>query len=141
MVEKEETERLMRMARVRARGLDEALKEGDYEKVVQDAYHIMFMAARATVNHLGANAASHRAVASIYRKELIGRRILDRKYQDHLRKIHKYREEIMSAEAPEMDTEQAEKIVEASKDFVKVLTDVINSHPEPVIDYDITDFA
>ena len=139
MVEKEETERLIRTARIRARGLDEAFEEGDYKKVVQDAYNVMFMAARATMNHLGANATSHRAIASIYRKELIGRQLLDKKYKEHLRKIHDYRDQVMADE--ELDKELVEKIADACKDFVNVMNDIIAKHPEPIIDYDISDFA
>ena len=141
MVEKEETARLIRTARIRARALDEAFKEGDNKKVVLEAYNAMFMAARATVNHLGANAISHRAVASIYRKELIGRKLLDRKYREHLRKIHNYREQVISEEQTDMEPELVEKIIEVCKDFVKVMNDIINKHPEPIIDYDISDFA
>ena len=141
MADKEEIERLMRTARVRVRELEAAFDGGDFKKVVQDAYNVMFMAARATVNHLGANATSHRAVASIFRKELIGRHLVNKKYQDHLRKITGYRDEVMKEGSPEIDQEKAQKIIQASKDFVKILTEVIEKNPEPVIDYDITDFA
>jgi uncharacterized protein (UPF0332 family) len=141
MAEPEEIERLMRSARVRCRGLEESYKNGEYDKIINEAYNAMYMAARATVNHLGADATSHRAVASIYRKELIGRRVLQRKYQDHLRKIHRYREEFLEGKFGELDEEQAGKIVSACKDFIAVLTKVIKEHPEPIIDYDIGDFA
>jgi uncharacterized protein (UPF0332 family) len=140
MVEKEETDRLMRTARVRSRGLDEIYKEGDYPGVVKEAYNIMFTAARATLNHLGASTMSQRAVASAYRKEIIGRQLINRKYQDHLRKIHNYREEVLSGEG-EMEPERVEKIIDACKDFVKILGKVIKDNPEPIIEYDIGDFA
>ncbi len=141
MAEKEEIERLIRGARVKQKDLDDALAAGDFNQVVQEAYNIMYMAARACLNHLGANATSHRAVASIYRKELIGKHLLDRKYQDHLRKIHSYREETMDPSNPPMEREQAEKIVAATKDFVIQMSNLIAKYPEPVINYDISDFA
>ncbi len=79
MAEKEEITRLMRSARIRTRGLEEALKNEEFDKIVTDAYSIMFMAAKATVNHLGAETSNHRQVASIFRKELVGKQIINRK--------------------------------------------------------------
>ena len=121
--------------------MQKAIDETERRRVVQEAYNVMFMAAKATMNHLGANATSHRAVASIYRKELIGRKLLDRKYTEHLRKIYNYREQVMSKEQPDLEPELVEKIIEVCKDFVKIMNDIINKHPEPIIDYDISDFA
>jgi uncharacterized protein (UPF0332 family) len=141
VAEQEEIERLMRTARIRYRAMEEAYKNGEYENIINDAYNIMYTAARATINHLGADATSHRAVASIYRKELIGRRILGRKYENHLRKIHRYREDMLEGKLGDLDEEQAGKIINACKDFISVLVKVMKDHPEPIIEYELGDFA
>ena len=141
MVEREETERLIRTAIIRTRALTELQKEGDPEKVINEAYSIMFMAAKATLNHLGASVTSHRAVASVFRKELVGRNIINKKYQDYLRKIHDYREEATAANAEPMPPEKVTKIIQACSDFIGALNEAIKANPDPVIQYDITDFA
>jgi len=141
MVDREETDRLIRTALIRVRALEEIEKEGDYVKAVNEAYSIMFMAAKATLNHLGANAISHRAVASIFRKELMGRDVMSRKYQDYLRKIHDYREEVSVEKAEPMPPDKLARIVAGCKDFVNALNEVIKANPEPILQHDITDFA
>ncbi len=140
MAEKEEIERLMRSARIRTRGMEEALNNEEFDKIVSDAYSIMFMAAKATVNHLGAETSNHRQVASIFRKELVGKQIINRKYADYLSKIRKYRDESMSEDA-EFDKEKYGAIVDACKDFVEILNKIMKDNPDPIINYEISDFA
>jgi uncharacterized protein (UPF0332 family) len=141
MAEKEETERLIRNARVRCRTIGEAYEKEEYDDIIGNAYSIMYMAAKATINHLGATASSHRQVASLFRKELIGRRIVDRKYQDHLRKIREYRDEYLAGDREQFDKEKMGAIVQGCNDFVEILNKVIKKYEEPIIDYDISDFA
>lgn len=141
MAEKEETERLIRSARVRTRAMENAYDKEEYDEIVNAAYSIMFMAVRATVNHLGADANNHRQVASLFRKELIGRRIVEKKYEDYLRKIRKYREDFMAGECEQFDKEKLGAIVKGCKDFVNILHEVIKKYEEPIINYDLSDYA
>ena len=141
MAEREETERLIRSARVRIRALEDAYGKEEYDEIINTAYSIMFMAARATVNHLGADANNHRQVSSIFRKELIGRRIVEKKYEDYLRKIRKYREDFMEGEREQFDKEKLGAIVKGCKDFINILGKVIKKYEEPIIDYDLGDYA
>lgn len=140
MAEKEEIERLMRSARVRTRVLEEAFKSEELDKIVSDAYSIMFMAAKATINHLGAETTNHRQVASIFRKELVGKRIINRKYADYLTKIRTYRDESL-VENAEFDKEKYGPIVDACRDFVETLNKIMKDNPDPIIHYDLGDFA
>jgi hypothetical protein len=66
---------------------------------------------------------------------------MNRKYQDYLRKIHDYREEVSAENAEPIPADKLAKIVTACKEFVGALNEVIKANPEPILQHDITDFA
>ena len=141
MVEREEIDRMITKARIRSRALETAFKEGEYDDIVKEAYNVMYMAARAVINHLGGEVISHRQVASLFRKEIIGRKLMSRDYQEHLHKSLQYRDQVLAGEFDNTDIEKLEKITNACADLVKNLDAVMKANPDPIINYDLSDYA
>ncbi|MCD6216268.1 HEPN domain-containing protein [bacterium] len=112
---------MIRKARIKARGMQHQVKEGDWDNIIVDAYNVMFMAARGALKKMGHTVSTHQTVASNYRREVIDKGVIDKKYANHLSKIKKYWENEQEGHPEEIDHARAERIVQATLDLVDAL--------------------
>lgn len=112
---------MIRKARIKARGMQHTVKEGDWDGIIKDAYNVMFMAARGALSKMGHNVTTHQTVAANYRREVIDKGVIDAKFANHLVKIKKYWESELDGHPEEIDHARAVRIVDATLDLVEAL--------------------
>ena len=112
---------MIRKARIKARGMQQLVAEGNWDNIIIDAYNTMFMAARGALSKMGHDVNTHQTVASHYRREVVEKGLIDKKYGNHLMKIKKYWENEHDGQPEEIDHARAQRIVQATLDLVDAL--------------------
>ncbi len=130
MLNSAEADSLMRRARIKVRDMINRVERGEVDHMVPDAYNVMFMAAKAALMKRGFEVASHRTVASTYRKEFIDKRLISPEYEGYLMKIQKYWEKEGTPEAEDLDLARAERVVEATHKLVEALAETMKTKSE-----------
>jgi uncharacterized protein (UPF0332 family) len=121
----DESDSLMRRARIKVRDMRTRVERGEFDHLIPDAYNVMFMAAKAALMKRGYEVASHRTVISTYKREFIDKRIIAPEFETHLNKIQTYWEKEGTPEAEKVDVPRAGRIVEATHNLVEALADTM----------------
>jgi len=125
-----EADSLMRRARIKVRDMINRAERGEVDHMVPDAYNVMFMAAKAALMKRGFEVASHRTVASTYRKEFIDKRLISPEFEGYLSKIQGYWEKEGTPESEKIDQARAERVVEATHKLVEALAETMKTKSE-----------
>ncbi|MBU1023043.1 HEPN domain-containing protein [bacterium] len=112
---------MIRKARIKARGMQQLVTDGNWDNIITDAYNVMYMAARGALSKLGYELNTHQTVASHYRHQVVEKDLIDMKFANHLTKIKKYWENEQNGQPEEIDQARAERIVQATLDLVDAL--------------------
>ena len=112
---------MIRKARIKARGMQVRVDEGNWDNIVTDAYNVMFMAARGALAKLGVTVNTHQTVVAQYRRMIVEQSLVDKKFGEHLAKIKRYWENERNGQPEEVDQARATRIALATLELVDAL--------------------
>ena len=115
---------MLRKARIKARGMQHKVHDGSWDNIISEAYNVMYMAARGALGKMGMMVNTHQTVAAKYRREIVEKGLVDKKFAEHLNKIKKYWENEQNGEPESIDNARAERIAQATLDLVDALAHI-----------------